>query len=104
MPRVALAVPWQNLWPRRAQLQFPRVAIAELLLNFLGSRRGSIGKAGASKAHGQGFDPHRGPHRRDHPPGVSFLWQVRIELTTLGLWGLRATSCATATVGHGQEW
>ena len=26
------------------------------------------------------------------------LWQVRIELTTLGLWDLRAASCATATM------
>ena len=26
------------------------------------------------------------------------LWQVRIQLTTLGLWDLRAASCATATL------
>ena len=26
------------------------------------------------------------------------MWQVRIELTTLGLWDLRAASCATATL------
>ena len=30
-------------------------------------------------------------------PGRSCLWLVRIELTTLGLWDLRAANCATAT-------
>ena len=84
MPRVAFAVPWQKLWPRRAQLQFPHAAIAELLLNFLGSRRGSIGKAGASKAHGQGFDPHRGhtaliiPRRVFHVAGEDRIHDLRI--------------------------
>ena len=47
---------------------------------------------------------HDGPHAvpaacmiTDYSTSTS-LWQLRIELTTLGLWDLRAASCATATM------